>query len=223
MSGLWKILPPFLIWTEVKVFLFSTSEGISTSRNTFTCTCTKYVQVKASEGSEGKWRLFYPPVANIMNIGTYIVLILCKSRLNCYAISRKYVQCSYLETILHKCKILHMSSRISCTFVLGTCKPAGFVLFTKKVIRTLTNWRIGYPKPTFRVLEVPWWNRFKASQTRLFFIFCQYFGIVSDDFSKWSAPKSPWNFEISSNTYAKNEEKFSSTCHKLIFRLIPGM
>ena len=54
-------------------------------------------------------------------------------------------------------------------------------------------------------------NGIKASSTRLFFIFYQFFAIF-DDFSKWSSvPNVLSNFEKSWNM-AKNEEKPYSTC-----------
>ena len=58
---------------------------------------------------------------------------------------------------------------------------------------------IGYQKPGFQVLEVSWRNRFKASLTRIFFIFCQIFGILDDFVKVKDEAKALENFEISSN------------------------
>ena len=72
-----------------------------------------------------------------------------------------------------------------------------------------------------QVLELPWRNGFKASRTRLFFIFCQAF-VIFDDFSKWSALKVMRNFEKSSKIWQKKKKVSCSTYLKPIFRLIPG-
>ena len=86
----------------------------------------------------------------------------------------------------------------------------------------VTDTQIGYPKPKTRVLDfgcsMKWRNGFKASQTRLFLIFCQIFGIF-DDFSKWRSV----NHQICQNKLAKNEEKpWLNLSLKPIFQLIPG-
>ena len=98
--------------------------------------------------------------------------------------------------------------------LLCTIKNLGSInyqLFSKAYYSIV--WRIEYPKPVFRVLEVPYRNGLKSSWTWFFFIFCQIWWF----FKVERAKKVNWQ------KWKKREGGSCSTCHKPIFRVIPSM
>ena len=62
---------------------------------------------------------------------------------------------------------------------------------------TLSYWCIWFGKPINRILSYYNYihNGLKASWTRVVFISFQFLVVIFDGFSKWSIPRSLWNFE----------------------------
>ena len=65
-------------------------------------------------------------------------------------------------------------------------------------VSTLSYWCIWFGKPINRILSYYNYyihNGLKASWTRVVFISFQFLVVIFDGFSKWSIPRSLWNFE----------------------------